>query len=139
MMATGNILTKMGARRTVVGHRRGFQRQPYCRPEERLQSNDLDTMVLGHMVVGLDEEGNTTLPGFLSHPLACNVGHKGMARIAVGTWETEDTTGGRHMVALSQSEGILRNGMGMMHRCMRVNARHLVLGAHGKALAAKRG
>jgi hypothetical protein len=137
-MATGNMLMRMGAWRTVVGHCRAFLRQLYCRPEGKLQNNDLDTMALGHMVVESDEEGNTTFPGFLSPPLACNVGHKGMARIAVGTWETEDTTGGRRMVALSHSEGILRNGMGMMHRCMRVNARHLVLGAHGKVLAAKR-
>lgn len=131
-MATANMLTRMGESRTIVGHRRAFLRQT---SEERLQNSDLDTMALGHMVV--DEEGNTRFPGIQSHPLACNVGHKGMTRIVVGTWETGETTGGRRMVASSQSEGILRGGMRLMHRCMRVNAGHLVLGAHGKMLAAR--
>ena len=138
-MTTGNMLTKMDEQRTVVGHRKTFLKHPHCRPEEKLQNNDLDTMPLGHMVVESDEGRNTKFPGIQSHPLVYMIGHKGVTQIGAGTWETEERTGGRGMVALSQLAGILRSGMELMHRCMRVNAEHLVLGVHGKVLAAKRG
>ena len=114
-MATENMLTKMDERRREVGHCRTFLKHPHCRPEESLQSNDLDTMALGHMVVESDEEHNTKFPGIQAHPLVYMIGHKGVARIGARTWENEEMTGSRGMVALSQSVGISRNGMELMH------------------------